>query len=63
MRANPPCKCGRGIASRFDGKCGHCRTRRERIDYGKWLNRPAPPVIPTLVWDVAARAYREKEPT
>jgi len=22
--------CGRGIASTHDGKCGHCRTRREQ---------------------------------
>lgn len=58
-RANPPCRCGRGIASRFDGKCGHCRTRRERIEYGKWLNRPELSV-PTLEWDAEARAYRAK---
>lgn len=24
------CGCGRGIASAHDGKCGHCRTRREQ---------------------------------
>lgn len=59
-RTNPPCRCGRGIASRFDGKCGHCRTRRERIEYGKWLNRPAL-TVPTLEWDAEARAYRVKQ--
>lgn len=54
---NPPCKCGRGIASRFDGKCGHCRTRREGKEYRAWINRPDPP--PFLEWDAEARAYRE----
>lgn len=24
------CKCGKGYVSAWDGKCGHCRTRRER---------------------------------
>ena len=24
------CKCGKGAASRYDGKCGHCRTPREQ---------------------------------
>lgn len=24
------CRCGRGKASAYDGKCGHCRTQRER---------------------------------
>lgn len=25
------CKCRRGYASRFDGKCDNCRTRREKL--------------------------------
>lgn len=25
-----PCKCGRGMMSAYDGKCGHCRNNRER---------------------------------
>lgn len=24
------CKCGRGKASAYDGKCGNCRSSRER---------------------------------
>lgn len=24
-----PCPCGRGIVSLWDGKCGHCRTKKE----------------------------------
>lgn len=24
------CKCGRGYKSKYDGKCGHCRTKREK---------------------------------
>lgn len=24
------CACGQGYASAYDGKCGHCRTRREQ---------------------------------
>lgn len=23
------CKCGKGYVSAWDGKCGHCRTKRE----------------------------------
>lgn len=28
--SNKTCKCGKGKASAHDGKCGHCRTKRER---------------------------------
>lgn len=31
--AGKTCKCGRGKASGYDGKCGHCRTGRERKAY------------------------------
>lgn len=24
------CRCGRGKVSAHDGKCGHCRTKRDR---------------------------------
>lgn len=24
------CKCRRGYVSRYDGKCGHCRSTREQ---------------------------------
>ena len=24
------CKCGQGYVSAYDGKCGHCRTRKEQ---------------------------------
>lgn len=27
--AGKTCRCGRGKASAYDGKCGHCRTRIE----------------------------------
>lgn len=30
MTTTPTCKCGRGKRSAYDGKCGHCRTNRER---------------------------------
>lgn len=33
MSHNPnriTCKCGRGKVSAWDGRCGHCRTKRER---------------------------------
>lgn len=29
-RAGKTCLCGRGKASAYDGKCGNCRTQRER---------------------------------
>lgn len=31
------CKCGQGYASRFDGKCGHCRSRREHQAHRTWV--------------------------
>lgn len=33
MSRNPnriTCRCGQGKVSAWDGKCGHCRTKRER---------------------------------
>jgi hypothetical protein len=24
------CRCGKGKVSAYDGKCGHCRTRKEQ---------------------------------
>lgn len=27
------CKCGKGYVSQWDGKCGHCRTRKEQRDH------------------------------
>lgn len=27
------CKCGKGRASQWDGKCGHCRTKKEQRDH------------------------------
>ena len=29
MSDNKVCKCGQGYVSARDGKCGHCRTRKE----------------------------------
>lgn len=28
--AGNTCRCGRGKASAYDGKCGNCRTQKER---------------------------------
>lgn len=33
MRANgrpDVCLCGKGYVSQWDGKCGHCRTKKEK---------------------------------
>lgn len=30
MMTKPTCKCRRGKASGIDGKCGHCRSRKEQ---------------------------------
>lgn len=30
MTKQKVCKCGRGAVSAYDGKCGHCRTKKER---------------------------------
>lgn len=27
------CKCGKGHVSQWDGKCGHCRTKKEQRDH------------------------------
>ena len=29
------CKCGKGYVSAYDGKCGHCRTKREVAEHKK----------------------------
>ena len=30
------CRCRRGYASAYDGKCGYCRSKRERKEH-RWL--------------------------
>lgn len=30
MSKQPTCPCGRGKQSTYDGKCGHCRTKKEQ---------------------------------
>jgi hypothetical protein len=30
---SPVCRCGRGKQSHYDGKCGHCRTKKEQKEY------------------------------
>lgn len=30
---NQQCKCGKGHVSQWDGKCGHCRTKKEQKDH------------------------------
>lgn len=32
------CKCGKGHVSQWDGKCGHCRTKKEQKDHGYVLS-------------------------
>ncbi len=29
------CPCGKGHCSQYDGKCGHCRTRKQQAQYEK----------------------------
>ncbi|UWJ04374.1 hypothetical protein [Escherichia phage vB_EcoS_Uz-1] len=29
---NKQCNCGKGYASQWDSKCGHCRTKKEQHD-------------------------------
>lgn len=45
------CKCRRGYAGRFDGKCGYCRTKDERMRHELWVRKGCPPVTAsTPVW-------------
>ena len=37
------CKCGRGYVSAYDGKCGKCRTRKEREAHAKYIRSGNPP--------------------
>lgn len=30
---NKQCNCGKGYVSQWDGKCGHCRTKKEQRDH------------------------------
>lgn len=39
------CNCGRGYQSKYDGKCGHCRTRREKAEHER-LRDPVRSVDP-----------------
>lgn len=66
------CKCGRGYYSRFDGKCGHCRTKAERRLHEYWVYCSSPNVtsdVPTWEWprpvqpdrDAGRAALAEKE--
>lgn len=32
------CKCGKGHVSQWDGKCGHCRTKKEQKDHEQALD-------------------------
>jgi len=33
------CSCGKGYASRYDDKCGHCRTQKEKNNLQLTLQR------------------------
>ena len=36
--SQPTCPCGRGKQSAYDGKCGHCRTKKEQKAH--WSSKP-----------------------
>lgn len=41
MSRNPErvtCRCGKGKVSAWDGKCGHCRNKRERLAHQRMLD-------------------------
>ncbi len=38
------CKCGKGYISQWDGKCGHCRTKKEQRDHEYALQEMIVPV-------------------
>lgn len=31
------CKCGKGYASGWDGKCGNCRTKQEQLQHERTM--------------------------
>jgi hypothetical protein len=33
------CHCGRGYVSAYDGKCGHCRNKKERLAHQGMIYR------------------------
>lgn len=33
------CGCGAGYVSNYDGKCGHCRTRKEKREYERLVRQ------------------------
>jgi hypothetical protein len=37
------CQCGQGYVSAYDGKCGHCRTRKELEHHKRLLSQPKTP--------------------
>jgi hypothetical protein len=40
------CRCKRGLVSRYDDKCGHCRNRREqKSHWHKLRNNLYPPEV------------------
>ncbi len=46
------CSCRRGYAGRFDGKCAHCRTKRERELHRLWVYRGCPDVTSNVpIWE------------
>ena len=46
------CRCKRGYVSAYDGKCGHCRNRREQEAHSRLVN-------PEL-WEARARQARAR---
>ena len=37
------CSCGKGYASAYDNKCGHCRTKAEKHTHAKLMWKAANP--------------------
>lgn len=46
------CKCGKGYVSAYDGKCGHCRTKKERQAHQQRMNTPR--------WSVVNRHHKKQ---
>lgn len=41
IKLSKVCSCGKGYRSRIDGKCGHCRSKKEAALFDKYHNELA----------------------
>lgn len=41
IKVSKVCSCGKGYRSRIDGKCGHCRSKKEAALFDKHHNELA----------------------